>query len=298
VSHNLLKLSGLFMQKIAGENLVEQSWGVNQFINSRIEGRQQFSVNLTGEMQRNLAANEETFTNEYFRDDDVAQLLPEEDGESLSLSPTADDARHQSSEGTGATDTQVPVDAAAKPNDDKHTATNDAVGFTTATSVSRRVTERTYSRFYQPIDFVALPMVGVSNTNLEFDRGQSIALPPIPTEEDAKAVKRFAMFLTITFAAIITLYVIFLIVYLVFWFRHTETTKPTSSSSLAMKFVPITCSLFIGVGAKIAREAVVARKKRYMDDARCYAGLAIFFVLLAFAGSAIAFVLSQALLTE
>jgi hypothetical protein len=169
----LLKLSGLFIQKIAGENLVEQSWGVNQFINSRIEGRQQFSANLTGEMQRYLAANEKKSTNGYSTDDDVALLLSGEDGEMLSFSPTGDDARlllqHQSSEGTGATDTQVPDEATARPGDDIHNATNDAVDCTTATSKSRRVTERTYPRFHQPIGYVAIPMVGESNTNLEFD---------------------------------------------------------------------------------------------------------------------------------
>jgi hypothetical protein len=102
-------------------------------------------------------------------------------------------------------------------------------------------------------------------------------------------VKRFAIYLTIAFVAIIMLYIVCVVLFLVFEYGHTE--KTTSSTSSAMKFVPITCGLFIGVGSKIAREAVVARKKRLMDDARCYAGLAIFFVLLACAGSATALAL-------
>jgi hypothetical protein len=250
-------------------------------------------------MQRFFAAKEEKSTNEYSRDDDVAQLLSEDDGESLSFSPTADDSRlllqHQHAEDADTSDidnqegwpiTQVPEDVAtARPGDDSHNATSDAIGFSTVTSVSRAVTESTYPRFHQPIDYVALPMVDVNNTGLELNRRQRIELPHIPTEEeDAKAVKRFAMCLTIILVALLALYMICFILYLVSEYKESNSTTLPSS---ALKFVPITCGLFIGVGSKIAREAVVARKKRLMDDARCYAGLAIFFVLLACAGSAI-----------
>jgi hypothetical protein len=255
-------------------------------------------------MKRFLAANEKKSKTGNFReeDDDVALLLAGEDDDLLNFSPTDDDARlllqHQHAEDADASDignqegwsiTQVSEDVtAARPGNDSHNATSDTIGLT-ATSVSRAVTESTYPHFHQPINYVTLPMVGVNNTDLEPNRGQSIALPPIPTEEeDSKAVKQFAMRLTIVLVALATPFLICSILYLVSEYRQSNFSTSTSS---APKVASITSGALIGVGSKMAPEAVKARKKRRMNHAHCYAGLAIFCALLAFAGIAIALAL-------